>query len=120
MRGETIAVHLECDSYRGETAPEWLQGTLGVDGAALLDVSASHKDGWVSLCVVNVDEEKDFETEVLGVNGEVQVFTITGENVKVVNIEGKEAVGLEEGKWDGNGKFLFKKHSLYLLRWKVE
>lgn len=120
MRGETIAVHLEGDSYTGETAPEWLQGTLEPDGASILDVSASVKDGWVSLVVVNIDEERHIETEILGVKGEVDVYTVTGHSVKAVNVEGKEEVSLKEGKWDGKGKYKFEKHSLVMLRWKAE
>lgn len=112
-------MHLECDSYTGETSPEWLQGTLGEDGAALLDVSASFRDGWVTLCVVNVDEERAFETEVMGVKGEVDIFKVTGANVKCVNVEGNEEVSLKESKWDGKGKYTFEKHSLTMLRWKV-
>lgn len=118
MRGETIAVHVSSESYVGQTEPEWLQGALGPSGAPLLDVSASvNEEGVVSLVVVNVDEEKDFETDVLGVNGEVAVYSVTGPNIKAVNVEGKEEVSLTESKWDGKGKYIFKKHSLVLLRW---
>lgn len=121
MRGETISVHLECGSYMGETQPAWLQGTLEPDGAALLDVSASvNEEGVVSLVVINVDEEKDFETDVKGVHGEVEVYTVTGPNKKSVNVEGKEEVKLEESKWDGKGKYTFKKLSMTMLRWKSQ
>lgn len=121
MRGDTIAVHVAAESYVGETEPEWLQGALEPSGAPLLDVSASvDSEGVVSLVVVNVDEEKGFETELLGVNGEVTVYTITGPSIKSVNVEGKEEVGLTESKWDGKGKYIFPKHSLVMLRWATK
>lgn len=121
MRGETIAVHVECESYTGETKPEWLQASLEPAGAPLLDVSASvNADGVVSLVAINIDEEKDLETEIFGVGSDVTVYTVTGPNVKAVNVEGKEEVSLTETKWDGKGKYKFEKHSLVLLRWATK
>jgi alpha-N-arabinofuranosidase len=119
MRGHTVGVHLRGTSYTGVTQPEWLQGSLD-DGAAWLDVSASINDeGILSLAVVNISDDKDFEVDLKGVNGEVDVYTVTGSNVKAVNTTDKEEVGLLESKWDGQGKFAFKKHSMTMLRWKA-
>ncbi|KAF5875068.1 putative glycoside hydrolase family 51 protein [Botrytis fragariae] len=97
--------------------PLWLyMGEQG--GASWLDVAGSiDEDGVISLCVVNVSEEESFETDLLGVKGEVEVFTITGDNVKVTNTAEKEEVGIKESKWDGKGKYTFGKHSLTMLRW---
>jgi alpha-N-arabinofuranosidase len=47
----------------------------------------------------------------------VEVYTMSGKDVKAVNVEGKEAVGVEESQWDGKGKYKFAKHSMTLLRW---
>jgi alpha-L-arabinofuranosidase len=52
------------------------------------------------------------------VAGDVQVFTVTGENEMVSNMFGKQEVSLQESKWEGKGKFAFGKHSLTILRWK--
>lgn len=119
MRGETIAVHVECGNYVGETAPQWLQATLQPDGAPLLDVSASINDGIVSLVVINIDEANDITAKILGVKDSVTVYTVTASSVKAVNKEGSEQVGLQESEWDGKGSYTFGKHSLVMLRWKA-
>jgi alpha-N-arabinofuranosidase len=85
-----------------------------------LDVSATvSEEGVVSVVVVNISETRDFEVEVMGVGSDVTVFEVTGENVKAVNTKEKEGVGLTERKWDGKGKFGFKKHSMTMLRWQT-
>jgi len=77
-------------------------------------------DGVVSLAVVNISEDKDYPVELDGVvAGEVDVYTVTGSHVKVLNTKEKEEVRIEESRWDGKGKFIFKKHSLTMLRWKT-
>jgi alpha-N-arabinofuranosidase len=117
MRGWTVGVHVRAGAYDGATEPAWLQGVLE-QGASWLDVSASvNEDGVVSLVVVNINETTDFEVDLVGVGKEVEVFTVTGKDVKAVNVEGKEEVGVKESKWDGQGKYRFLKHSMTLLRW---
>ena len=87
-----------------------------------MDVSACvDESGWVNMVVVNVNEEQDFKVALMGIGEgkEVDVYTVTGANVKVVNVTGKEEeVGVKEGKWDGKGEFVFGKHSMTLLRWE--
>jgi alpha-N-arabinofuranosidase len=120
MRGWTLAVHVRGGAYDGETQPAWLQGVLE-QGASWLDVSASvNEEGVVSLVVVNVNDERDYEVELAGVGSEVAVYTVTGSSVKSVNAAGKEEeVGVKETKWDGKGKFTFSRHSMTLLRWET-
>lgn len=124
MRGWTVAAHVSGGSYGGETAPEWLQGVLE-DGAPWLDVSAVvDEKGWVNVAVVNISDEKDFETTVKGVGapgkGKVEVHTVSGADVNAVNVPGKEeAVGVKGTHWDGEGGFVFPRHSMTLLRWKA-
>ncbi|EHK98146.1 putative alpha-N-arabinofuranosidase C [Glarea lozoyensis 74030] len=90
MRGYTIGVHVRGGAYDGETYPPWLQGTLA-EGASWLDISACiSESGTVTLAVVNVSETKDFETDMQGIGSDIEVFTVTGDNVKVVNTEGNE------------------------------
>ena len=123
MRGWTVGAHVSCGVYEGETQPVWLRG--GTREIPWLDVSASVDEvtGWVSVVVVNAHEEKGFETRVEGVEGvgKVEVYTVTGENVKVTNMEkdGKQRVELRESSWDGKGNYTFPKHSLTMLRWKI-
>lgn len=117
MRGSTIAVNVRGGEYLGETHPKWIRGTIETPW---LDVSAAlDKDGTVNLAVVNIHEEKDFETELKGLVGkDVEVHSVSGKDVKVVNTAEKEEVGIKESKWNGEGLFTFPKHSFTLLRWK--
>ncbi|KAF8856469.1 glycoside hydrolase [Acephala macrosclerotiorum] len=117
MRGWTVGVHVSSGAYDGVTNPVWLQGVLE-HGASWLDVSASvNEEGILSLVVVNINETKDYEVHLSGAGKEVEVYTVTGPDVKAVNAEGKEEVGVKGSKWDGQGKFKFPKHSMTLLRW---
>lgn len=118
MRGWTVAAHVTCGSYTGETAPTWLQGVLE-DGAPWLDVSAVLDESeFVNVAVVNISAEKDFETTVKGVSDKVEVHSVTGSGVEAVNVAGKEEVDVKQTEWDGKGAFVFPKHSMTLLRWK--
>lgn len=117
MRGSSLAVNLRAGEYTGETKPEWLRAAADTPW---LDVSASIKDGWVTLAVVNIHPDKAFETDLKGVGGgEKKVFVVSGKDVNVVNTNGEEQVGIAETKWDGEGSFVFEKHSLTMLRWQV-
>jgi alpha-N-arabinofuranosidase len=117
MRGHTIALNVRSPEYTGRTNPAWIRGTIETP---FLDCSAViGDDGVVTLAVVNVSEEKDYAVRLEGVvKGEVSVYTVGGENVDVVNTEAEEKVAIEEGKWEGGEEFVFKKHSLMMLRWK--
>jgi alpha-N-arabinofuranosidase len=116
MRGHTIGCHLFCDAYDGTTKPDSIRGTKDTPW---LDVSATVDDsGWVSLCVVNIHETQDIPTNLEQCHGAVQVFTVTGTNLKVNNMEGREEVGVKESTWDARGTYTFPKHSMTLLRWQ--
>lgn len=118
MRGWTVAAHVTSGSYTGETEPAWLQGVLE-DGAPWLDVSAVvDEHGFVNVAVVNISAEKDFETTLKGVSGKVEVHSVLGADVTVVNMAGKAEVDVKQSEWDGKGAFVFPKHSMTLLRWK--
>jgi alpha-N-arabinofuranosidase len=78
-----------------------------------------NEHGVISLVVVNINESTDFEVDLASVGKEVEVYTITGKDVKAVNVEGEEQVGVKESKWDGQGKYKFAKHSMTLLRWST-
>ncbi|KAK4445726.1 alpha-N-arabinofuranosidase C [Podospora aff. communis PSN243] len=117
MRGETVGVNLRCGEWEGETKPGWIRGTVETPW---LDVSAAKGgDGVVSLAVVNLSEGRDWEVEVEGVKGEVEVFEVGGREVGVTNVEGREEVGVREGRWDGKGGYTFPRHSLTMLRWRA-
>lgn len=74
---------------------------------------------FVNVAVVNISDERDFETTLKGVSGStVEVHSVAGSDVKAVNVAGEENVGVKQSEWDGEGAFVFPKHSMTLLRWK--
>jgi alpha-N-arabinofuranosidase len=116
MQGHTISCHVSCGEYDGPTLPGFMRGTKNTPW---LDVSATIDDiGWVSLCVVNIYESEDMATSLVGCHCVVQSFTVTGANVRVDNMGGKEEVTVKEGTWDAGGSYVFPKHSMTLLRWQ--
>ncbi|KAF2258190.1 glycoside hydrolase [Lojkania enalia] len=117
MRGHAIALNVVSAEYSGRTNPEWIRGTIETP---YLDCSAAiSEDGYMNMAVVNVHENKDFDTKLEGLKTEkVEVFRVTGENVNVANTESEQKVGIEESRWNGQGHFTFAKHSFTLLRWK--
>jgi alpha-N-arabinofuranosidase len=111
MRGTTIAVHVGCACYEGETSPDWLQAACDTPW---LDVAAAlNDDGMMNLAVVNVHLEESFDVELAGIapvsNGSVTVHSIMG---------GRP--GIVDSRWDGKGKFSFPKSSITMLRWKAK
>ncbi|KAJ1338494.1 alpha-L-arabinofuranosidase [Microdochium nivale] len=122
MRGHTLATHVRGPAYEGETSPKWLQGTAAATngGISWLDVSATiEADGLVSLAVVNMNDTEDYSVELDGIAADVNVYRVSGDSVQATNVEGSEAVGLHESKWDGKGAFTFPKHSFVMLRYKA-
>jgi alpha-L-arabinofuranosidase len=119
MKGHQIAVHLDCESYTGTTKPEWVRA---VKDTPWLDVSATIDDeGQISVCVVNIHAERDMKTEMRGLAGtSVEVYTVTGANLKVTNMGGKEEVGVKHSSWEPKNDFtfVFPKSSMTMLRWK--
>lgn len=117
MRGWTVNAHVSTSVYEGETSLKWIRG---VKDTPWLDVSATMgEDGYVNVVVINIHEEQAKEVEITGTTGEVTVFTITGEHPMVTNMRGREEVGVVESIWTARGLYVFPKHSLTLLRWRV-
>ncbi|KAL5346720.1 hypothetical protein ACLOAV_008427 [Pseudogymnoascus australis] len=121
MRGKTLAVHVRAGAYDGRTRPEWVRDLCETPW---LDVScALNDDGWVSLAVVNISEDKDWAVQLggLGQHSSVDTFCVGGDckNVRETNFDGVQRVSIVESSWDGEGKYTFPKHSFSLLRWKL-
>ncbi|KAI9671859.1 MAG: hypothetical protein M1831_003387 [Alyxoria varia] len=123
MRGHTVQTHVACAEYEGPTKPEWIRGTIETPW---LDVSAAvDEQGTLNLAVVNVSEEKDFETSIAGDSGiekvgEVEVLRVNAENIGVKNTKDGEPIKIEKSAVKPDGKkVIFPKHSLTLLRWKA-
>jgi alpha-L-arabinofuranosidase len=128
MHGYTVAVHVRGSTYDGELQSSWGKEVVNWKhkdrGISWLDVSACvDEGGYVNLVVVNVSEEESFETEMEGVgargDSKVQVFTVSGKDVTVTNMDGTEEVGVVESTWDGRGNYTFGKHSMTMMRWKA-
>lgn len=119
MRGTTLNIHVQCGEYEGATSPEWIRGAVNTPW---LDCSASiSNEGVISLAVINVDAQRDFETEIEGIGGaSIDVYTVTGSDVNATNTEAQASVGIAGTSWDGKGPYRFPKHSLTMLRWETE
>lgn len=120
VSGWALASHVECETYKGPTKPRWLRGLN--KPISLLDVSASVDDeGFIALCVVNMHSENDIKATIRGINSnqKAQVFTVTGRDVSVTNMNDKQEVTAEESWWVAQGSFTFPKHSFTMLRWKA-
>ncbi|KAK4154521.1 putative alpha-L-arabinofuranosidase C [Chaetomidium leptoderma] len=117
MRGHTIALNVKSSEYTGRTNPAWIRAAIETP---LLDCSATlADDGFVNLAVANLNEEKDFEVALDGLQADkVEVFIVSGDNVSVTNTAEEQKVGIRESSWDGKGAFTFARHSFTLLRWK--
>jgi alpha-N-arabinofuranosidase len=119
FRGHSLAVHVQCGEYEGETQPAWIRGSIETPW---LDVSASlNDDGTVNLAVVNVHESQSFETIVEGIldGAELEIHTVNGGSVDDVNTAGKQLVGIERSSLTWTGSYKFPAHSLTVLRWAV-
>lgn len=122
MRGKTLAAHVRSGAYDGPTRPGWIRMT---EETPWLDVScALGDDDMLNLAVVNIAENKDWETEIRGVphGTQVQVYTVggNGTNVRDTNFDGVQRIGVAESKWEAKGKYTFSRHSFTLLRWKSQ
>ncbi|KAL1862076.1 hypothetical protein Plec18167_001143 [Paecilomyces lecythidis] len=117
MRGWTIGAHVSCSTYEGPTSPEWVRFAKETPW---LDVSASiGDDGYANAAIVNIRDDNDIDAKLEGPSGLVSVFTISAGSVSATNMKGKQEVSIKESTWDATGKYLFPRHSLTLLRWRV-
>jgi alpha-L-arabinofuranosidase len=73
-----------------------------------------------SVCVLSIFHEKnDIHTTINGIapGTEVTVFTISGQDVSVTNMNWEEKVGVQETTWVADGTYTFPHHSFTMLRW---
>ena len=118
MRGTTLACHVQSGEYDGPTQPDWIRGSIETPW---LEVSAAMDDeGTVSLVVVNIHETRSFATKVEGIpiGTHVEVYTVTGSDVRKYNTEEKSEVGVEKTTWTRQERYHFPKASMTMLRWK--
>lgn len=121
VKGHRVSFVVDCETYQGSTKPYWLKDACGTK-MRWLDVSAcSTDDGYCVVCVINLHKERDIQTDFGGVPSatEVEVYTVTGENIDVNNMDGDEKVQIKESKWKAEQKYVFPKHSFTMLRWEI-
>ena len=121
MRGWTVATHVSCSSYNGETEPKWMRGTVDTPW---LDVSATvDEKNWVSMVVVNIHSSETSSTVLDSFDGfekDFQVYTVTADSWDAVNTSEKQMVGIEESSGtNSGGSFKFPSKSITMLRWKL-
>lgn len=95
--GTSLNVFVDCKTYNtnkfflglGET-------TTQQSNVPYLDVSATYKDGELTLCVVNRNKDEAIATDIISQNGafsgNFQVFEVNGPDIKSGNDFGKETV----------------------------
>ena len=120
MRGWTIATHVSCSAYEGDTAPSWMKAAVDTPW---LDVSATvNEDRIVSMVVVNMHLSESFTVDLSGLrpsDGRVDTYLVTADKWDDVNTAAHEAVRIEESSYSGQGQVMFPKMSIKMLRWQI-
>ncbi|KAJ9663995.1 hypothetical protein H2198_000498 [Neophaeococcomyces mojaviensis] len=109
------------EEYQGSTKPAWLRDAMK-GRMKWLDVSACvDEEGWCCLSVANLhkDEALDIDLVGMGKSVDVEVYTVSGEDVDVTNMDGQEKVKIVKKGWKAEGKYTFPKHSFTMLRWRM-
>ncbi|KAK7202876.1 glycoside hydrolase superfamily [Myxozyma melibiosi] len=131
MRGESLNLHVESPTYKGDTGCSFTESSVGgellwVKGVEpaipMLDVSATKKDGIITIAVVNRSLEDDLTTKIV-LEGDyketVTVYTVHHDDIAATNtFENKEVVKVEEStcKLGDLESYTFRKHSFVMLR----
>jgi alpha-L-arabinofuranosidase len=126
--GTSLEVLVDCKKYDtekfllgpGEAATQQM-------GVPYLDVSATYKDGEVTLCVVNRHKDQAITTDIISQNGafsgNVEAHEVNGPDVKAQNDFDKTLVQtqhLPAVRTSGNAvQYSFPPHSFTLLKVKV-
>jgi alpha-N-arabinofuranosidase len=129
VRGTSLDVYVDCDTYDTD---EFFIG-LGESrtkqtNVPYLDVSATHKDGEVILCVVNRNKDKAITTDIIcqsgDFSGSFKVYEVNGPDIKSMNDFGKETVKTvtkPDIKAKGNTlTYSFPPHSFTMLKGKIK
>jgi alpha-N-arabinofuranosidase len=123
MKGWSVATHVSCSSYSGETEPKWMRGTVDTPW---LDVSATVDDSnWVSMVVVNIHPTEWFSTRLEGLEGRddrMEKYTVTADSWDAVNTAEKEMVSLKEERLatkPAKRTLDFPCQSITMLRWQL-
>jgi alpha-N-arabinofuranosidase len=129
VTGTSLDVFVDCETYDTEEFAIGLSETrTKQSNVPYLDVSASVKDGEVTICVVNRHKDKAITTDILSQTGEfngiVKISEVNGPDIKSVNDFGKEVVNTVS-KPDIKVKgqkitYSFPAHSFTLLKCRIQ
>jgi len=128
-RGTSLNTFVACETYSnddflappGEAKPKQIQ-------VPYLDVSATYKDGEVTICVVNRHKEKAITTDIISEEGDFlgpfKIYEVNGPDIKSENDFGKEIV-TTTSRPDVNAKgqkmtYSFPAHSFTLIKGKIK
>jgi len=126
--GTSLDVFVDCKKYNTE---KFLLGlgetTTRQNNVPYLDVSATYKNGEVTLCVVNRNKEEAIETDIISQNGafkgNLEVYEINGPDVKSMNDFGRTEVQTIKKptiKADGTKlQYSFPPHSFTMIKGSV-
>jgi len=126
--GTSLNVFVDCKTYNtGNFSLGLGETTTQLSNVPYLDVSATYKDGEVTLCVVNRNKEEAITTDILSQNGnfsgDFKVYEVNGPQIKSMNDFGVENVKtVIKPAVNSSGKTLtytFPAHSFTLLKGKV-
>lgn len=127
--GKSLDVFVDCKTYNtnkfflglGET-------TTQQNNVPYLDVSATYKDGELTLCVVNRNKDEAITTDIISqtgmFNGDFQVYEVNGPDIKASNDFNKETVTtIQKPKITAQGSKLtysFAPHSFTMIKGKIK
>ncbi len=126
--GTALDVFVDCKTYNTEKFFLGLsETTTQQSGVPYLDVSATYKDGEVTIAVVNRHKDQAITTNILSQNGafsgNMEVYEVNGANVKSMNDFGKtEVQTVKKPSLKVSGTkfpYSFPAHSFTLIKAKV-
>jgi len=125
VEGTSLDLFVDCDSYDTEEFSIGLgESRTRQKDVPYLDVSATYRDGEVTLCVVNRHKDKTISTDIISQEGEFQgsfeVFEVNGPDIKSVNDFGKTSVETTESSLEVRSaekfSYTFPAHSLTVIK----
>jgi len=125
VEGTSLDLFVDCDSYDTEEFSIGLgESRTQQNDVPYLDVSATYKDGELTLCVVNRHKDDAISTEIISQEGEFNgtfaVYEVNGPDIKSVNDFGNTTVetidsSLEVGNTE-KFSYSFPAHSLTVIK----
>jgi len=129
VNGTSLDVYVDCETYDTEEFSIGLgESRTQQNDVPFLDVSATYKDGEVTICVVNRHKDKAISADILSQEGEFdgnfELFEVNGPDIKSVNDFGKTTVETKESSLKVKSvekfNYSFPAHSLTVIKGKIK